>query len=217
MNGIETATVASTPRKPQRANGRARYDRLVSAAEALLEREGLEALSIQQIAKEAGVPMASVYHFFPSSAAACVAVAESYLAGFAGTVTRPISGYEALGWRDVIAVLMRRTVEYYRAHPYAQRLILGSDYSWHIRQADLLNNQSMAQDVIGLVRAKFLGAGEAELLEALVVAISLGDAVWALSVARHEVITRQYLEEAILAACSYLAAKFPQSDGDGHS
>jgi AcrR family transcriptional regulator len=204
---IDTAT----PRKPERQNGKKRYAVLLAAAEKLLERDGLEALTIQNIAREAGVPMASVYHFFPSPVAACIAVAETYLAGFAVNIRREIPNIGELNWREIIAILKQRTVKYYRAHPYAQRILLGSEISWHIRQVDLANNKMLAELVYDLVADQFPGAEKQALLNAIAIAISIGDAVWSLSICEHEVITKQYAEDAVLAECAYIAAKFPQN------
>jgi AcrR family transcriptional regulator len=201
----------STPRRPERENGKRRYAILLAASEKLLERDGLAALTIQNIAREAGVPMASVYHFFPSPVAACIAVAEAYLEGFAVSVRREIAGIEALNWREILAILKQRAVDYYRAHPYAQRLLLGSEVSWHVRQADLANNRMLAKLVYDRVADQFPGVEEQALLNALAVAISIGDAIWSLSISEHDVITKQYAEDTIIAECAYLAAKFPQN------
>lgn len=106
---------------------------------------------------------------------------------------------------------MQRAVEYYRNHPYAQRLILGSEFSWHVRQADLENNRMLARLVYDQIADQFPGADEQDLITSIGIAISIGDAVWALSIAEHEVITKQYAEEAMLAECAYISAKFPQN------
>lgn len=205
--GARPLPETALPRRPERANGRRRYEMLVSAAQRLLERDGIAALTIQQIAREARVPMASVYHFFPSPAAACVAVAEAYLQGFSEIVARPIARVTEMTWREVIATLMRRAFDHYRAHPYAQHLILGSEYSWQIRQADVRNNRALARAVGALIRAKVPAVDDQVLVEALVVGIHIQDAIWSLSVVEHGAVTRQAMDEAVLAACGYLEAK----------
>ena len=43
---------------------------------------GLLGMTIQRISRAAGVPMASVYHFFPTATAVAVAIAQSYFEGF---------------------------------------------------------------------------------------------------------------------------------------
>ena len=203
---------ARQPRQPERANGRKRYDLLLAAAERLLERDGAEGLSIQKLAAEAEVPMASVYHFFPSPAAISVALAETYREGFLHAVSDDVTGRSAMSWQTVMAELMRRAVAYYGAHPYAQALILGSELSWHFRRTDLANNRALAGPLMHQLEDKFPGVDQAELANGLAIAISIGDAVWAVSVLQHNTITPEFADEATLAVCSYLQAKFgPQA------
>jgi AcrR family transcriptional regulator len=196
------------PRRPERANGRKRYEQLLEAAERLLDQSGSSELTIQNVAREAEVPMASVYHFFPSPAAISVALAESYLSGFAALVREPIPNRAEKSWQEIIAILIERTVEFYRAHPYAQTLVLGSDHSWHIRKADLDNNRVMADVILDHIRDKFALVETRALWDAIMVGISLSDAVLSLSIAEQEVITRHYASEAVVAVCGYLSGKF---------
>jgi AcrR family transcriptional regulator len=196
------------PRKPQRANGRRRYELLLDAAERLLAREYGLGLTIQQLAREAGVPMASVYHFFPGPVAVSVALSERYMAGFERLVASPIIDRNSISWRQIIDILHQRAVGFYRAHPYAQKLLLGSDHSWAIRQADVANNRRIAGAVVGLIADKFPQVAAPELLEALVIGINVGDAVYAVSIAERGEITPDFAREATIAACAYLASKF---------
>lgn len=215
MIEAESSTAdTNVPRKPERVNGRRRYAELVAAAERLLERDGLAHLTIQKIAREAKVPMASVYHFFPSPTAACLAVAETFLDGFAAALSEEIDNLEAMAWRDVIAVLQARTVEFYANHPYAGSLLLGSDRSWHIRQHDLANNRAMAETISRLIARHFPWVEPNALERGIVNAISIGDAIWALSIAEHGRITPDYADEALLAACSYIEARFASDQPD---
>ena len=53
------------PRQPTRKPGIERYNRIVLAAEALiLETGSLEGITLEAVAKRAGVPRASLYYFF---------------------------------------------------------------------------------------------------------------------------------------------------------
>lgn len=198
------------PRRPERANGQRRYEMLLDAAEKLLAKEDARGLTIQKLAREAGVPMASVYHFFPAPPAISIALAARYMAGFADLVGRPIEGRAALDWPDIIAELWARTVRFYREHPYAQKLVLGSDHSWHIRRCDLANNRMIADAIARLIADRFPGLPADSLLEAIVVGISIGDSVLTLSIAEHGEITPHYGDEAALAVIGYLQRKFGQ-------
>lgn len=200
------------PRKPQRANGRLRYEHLLDAAERLLVADGPDALTIQRLAQAAGVPMASVYHFFPGPSSVSIGLAERYLAGLAEVIGQPVSDAATLAWQDIVAALMDRAVGYYIAHPYAQRLILGSDHSWQIRQSDLANNRLLADFAADLLAPRFPQADPQALHRAIIVAISIGDAVLTLAVAEQGGITRAFGREATLAICGYMAAKFGTPD-----
>jgi AcrR family transcriptional regulator len=198
------------PRKPERANGRRSYEALLDAAEQLLMRDGPAALTIQRLAKEAGVPMASVYHFFPSPAAVSVGLSERYLAGFGELVGRPIENVTRMSWQDIVGTLIDRGVAYYTAHPYAQRLILGSDHSWHIRTSDLANNRLLATAIAELLADGFPDVDRGDLLQAVIVGISIGDAIFTLSIFDQGTITPGFGHEAATAICGYLTAKFGQ-------
>lgn len=199
---------AMRPRAPVRANGRRRYELLLDAAERLLQRGSAEPLSIQRLAREADVPTASVYHFLPHPAAVSVALAERYLAGLEAAVCAPIGGARTIGWTRIVALLNRRGVEFYRAHPYAQTLILGSDHSWAIRRADLANNRRMASAIAALLAVDFAEADADTLLEAVATAITVGDAVFAMSIGEGGTITDHAARDSWIAVCGYMAGRF---------
>ncbi|MFM9977131.1 MAG: TetR/AcrR family transcriptional regulator [Sphingomonadaceae bacterium] len=198
----------NTPRRPERANGRRRYEMLLDAAERLLERDSAAALTIQNLAREADVPMASVYHFFPSAPAVSIALSERYMAAFAELVMRPILGHQSMGWQAIIALLFRRAVRFYQQHPYAQTLVLGSDHSWQIRRADMANNRRLAQSVAQLIGDDFSHVTTAALIEAIVVSISMADGMFTLSIIEHGAVTPECGDEVALAVCAYLEKKF---------
>ena len=155
--------------------------------------------------------MASVYHFFPGPAAVSIGLAERYLAGLADVIGQPVADAASQPWPAIVATLMDRAVAFYVEHPYAQQLILGSDHSWQIRQSDLANNRLLAAFVADMLEGKFPQADRSALLQATIIAISVGDAVLALAVAEPGGITLTSGREATLAICGYMTAKF----GDG--
>ena len=193
------------PRRPERANGRKRFAVLLASAEHILIEEGIDGLTIQRISQIAKVPMASVYHFFPSATAAAVAVAQSYFEAFRTSVASIADDARVRPWRDVVASVMHKTVTFYREHPYAMRLIFGSDHSWKIREADVANNAQMATDLSLSIGWHFLPGDNQRIEDVFAIAIGLTDAVWSLSVARHGTITDDFATEAERATQAYLA------------
>ena len=65
-------------RSPRQERGRQRVGRILDAAEALLGEDGYEAVTTNQIAARAGVPIGSLYQFFPNKEAVVGAVAARY-------------------------------------------------------------------------------------------------------------------------------------------
>jgi len=205
----------ATPRRPSRSNGVERYHMLTAAAKRLMEKVGSEAVTIKAIAEEAGVPMASVYHFFPTPTAACVAVSETYLAEIAELIGRSVPKRSADDVNAFIVVLMRRMVNWYRRNPTAMKLMLGSDYRWNIRLADLENNRGMAASIASRIARRFALREDGRHARILNTAISIGDAVWSLSMAEDGAITPYYAGEAERAVTAYLDTAFAPGGAAG--
>jgi AcrR family transcriptional regulator len=64
--------------KPQQARSQARVDRILDVAERLFTTEGYNATTTNAIAAQAGVPIGSLYQFFPDKNAIIGALAERY-------------------------------------------------------------------------------------------------------------------------------------------
>src|SRR5580658_9370071 len=72
----------STPRRPLQERGRARYEAILDVLESLLAETDWDQIGYYQIVERAGMPAASIYHFFPSKSALVMALAERYFEHF---------------------------------------------------------------------------------------------------------------------------------------
>ena len=68
-------------RKPKQARGQLRVDEILDAAERLTLTASWDKLSTNHIAKEAGIPIGSLYQFFANKHAIAHALVERYIAG----------------------------------------------------------------------------------------------------------------------------------------
>src|SRR5262245_51840204 len=68
-------------RRPKQARGQLRVDEILDAAERLTLTLSWEQLSTNHIAKEAGIPIGSLYQFFANKHAIAHALVERYVAG----------------------------------------------------------------------------------------------------------------------------------------
>ena len=68
-------------RKPKQARGQMRVDEILDAAERLTFTMSWDKISTNHIAKEAGIPIGSLYQFFSNKHAIAQALVERYIAG----------------------------------------------------------------------------------------------------------------------------------------
>lgn len=69
---------ASTPRQPQQKRSRERVERILAAAKELIARGGSDAMKMGELAERAGVPIGSLYQFFPDKGSVVRTLAERY-------------------------------------------------------------------------------------------------------------------------------------------
>lgn len=64
---------------PQQERSRVRFQALLDVAANMIAENGLEGLQMREVARRANLPIASVYHYFPSSAALTRTLLEKHL------------------------------------------------------------------------------------------------------------------------------------------
>src|SRR6202042_1376884 len=67
--GIRPQDRMSRRSNPEQKRSRARQQALLDAAEEILGEVGADGLKMREVARRANLPIASVYHYFPSAAA----------------------------------------------------------------------------------------------------------------------------------------------------
>jgi AcrR family transcriptional regulator len=70
---------------------------ILASADAILSVEGFEALTVRRIAQDAGVPVGSIYQFFPDKAAVVDALAHGYIGEFDAAIAALVAGAQAAG------------------------------------------------------------------------------------------------------------------------
>ena len=104
------ADAAAVPlrRQPVQARAQARLDLILATAAAMVAESGAAALTTNHLAARAGIPVGSVYQYFPDKAALLTALAQAQVAAFEATLTMPADPDPA---RWVLADEVRRSVE----------------------------------------------------------------------------------------------------------
>jgi AcrR family transcriptional regulator len=135
----------SLRRVPQQARSRALIQRVLDAAEALLVREGADALTTTRIATDAGVAVGSLYQYFPDKGTIVDALARRYLDEFEGVMEEQAALAVAERWDDLPGRLIDAFADRYRAEPGYRALWFGRDFTDALREADRRNKRALAE------------------------------------------------------------------------
>ena len=105
-------------RQPLQARARQRVEEILAAAAELLTERGADALSTAAIAERAGIPIGSVYHYFPSKEAVLAELAERKFravdAAFADHLAEELA---RLPWQRALERALDASVAAFRSDP----------------------------------------------------------------------------------------------------
>ncbi|HVI33610.1 TetR/AcrR family transcriptional regulator [Phenylobacterium sp.] len=197
-------------RRPSRGRGIARYQALLEATEALLQDANPDEIGLYQIAERAGVPPASVYHFFPTKETAYQALAERYLQGLIQVHSQPIEARLIKSWQDLVELDMRRAMDYFNARPAMLKILYGGYGGVEARNIDILVTDHMAQTASDRLNLIFHVPVQRDAAKKTQISLALLDAIWTISVRLHGRITEEYLEEAFRVVVMYRRLYLPE-------
>jgi len=182
----------TTPKQP--VQDRDRFERVLDAAESLLDEHGAGQVTMQMISQESGVGRASVYQFFPSILAVWKALAVRYLSALQKQFDAAVDGQTFTHWEQVWDTLIDAAVDFYHANPRAQDILLGSEGTQEIRVADPEYDRRYAE-WIAETFGHLSNTPEALSVEHLRINVTTTTALFSLSVWEHGRITPFYINE----------------------
>jgi AcrR family transcriptional regulator len=187
-----------------------RFEVLVDSVETLLTDQSTDDVGLYQIAEHAGVPPASVYHFFPTKEAAFLALARRYLKGFSELTRRPVDPAALYSWQGLLAWDHALAAAYYAEHPPAMKLFLGGFGGMETRQADIEYNARAARNIYRRMNTAFHMPFLRDSEKKFHVNMEIADAIWSLSYVKHSAVTEEYREEALNACVAYCRLFLPE-------
>jgi AcrR family transcriptional regulator len=206
----EAVVAAIAPvRRPTQQRSKLRFEMLLNAADALLVTRETTEVGLYDIAAQAGVPPASVYHLFPTKEACFVALAERYLQEMAGFMLRRSDLDNINSWQDFIALEMGRAGVFYNDHPVMAKLFFGANVVQDVRSLDARNVQEASVSTYVRLNKYFEMPylRHADLKFAAMIGIY--DGIWMTSYCRHGYITEAFAKEAEVAALAYCETFLP--------
>jgi len=102
--------------KPSQARGKERIRLILTTAHDLFHEHGIEAVTTNDIAAAAGIPIGSVYRYFPNKGAIVLALADNYVAGLISLYDQigDQLRYTKLSWEEAIVLIVDAWATYAR-------------------------------------------------------------------------------------------------------
>lgn len=196
-------------RRPRQKRSQQRFEAILDAAERLLQTCEPAAVSVYALADEAQMSPPSIYHFFSDADQVLLALAERIQAEFVALLdTPPPTRFST--WQELSASRFEQGRQAYNSNIAARRLLLGSGMSAAIRARDLETDRQVAIRSYAEFQRYFLLPDTPEMVDRFTELLVVNDALWALSVHRHGIITDAFEEQARRARVAYARTFLPE-------
>jgi len=193
MNQTEKPQASAVPtiarKQPTQQRSRERVERMLEAASALISEKGSDALKMSEVAERAGVPIGSLYQFFPDKSAIILTLAERYNAIGRECIGEALAGVQDMaGLESAFTELVDIYYGMFLAEPVMRDIWSGTQADKALRENELADSRiigGMLADV--LIRLNPEGDRE-EIATTAFLIMSLGEATMrlAISVGRDE-------------------------------
>lgn len=194
---------AAIAREPVQQRAKARFERILQEAEALLAEAGLSGFSIPVLAERLGYTRGSVYAYFPTPYAIFNALVQRQLVDLEAIFFERAEELGRMGWREAIRAIIEHAVTFHNERPVARLLILGGAVTDDSYRAQELTIERMGS----LGRALMKRNGILLPTNPDIAALSVDIAVACLrrSFFNHGRITPAYRDAAVQAMIDFLA------------
>jgi AcrR family transcriptional regulator len=206
MPPVKTASPAR--RRPVQARSQARVERILAAATAIVEEEGVDAATTRAIAARAGVPVATLYQFFADRDAVLDEVLRRELEALDRHVAERSQAATAAGaatatLADFVEFAFEVHRAYYRSRPAFARLWFGGRRTPPVEAAVRERGRRLARDWHAVMLARGLISPTTDPITAEL-AVELGDRVFECAYRREPEVEETLFTEGKRAVAAYL-------------
>ncbi len=190
--------------------GELRRSALLDAASRLLVTHEIDDVSLEDIARQAHIPVASAYHFYQDRDALFAALAARLSDRIAAIMARPYLPAQRKDWRTLIKTALRRVTRYYSGDPAARKLLLDGKTPPEIKLAERLRDRSIGALMEGIFEQHFELPAFAGRTTVFFHTVEIADLLLQLSVMQHRRITPAMERHALIACSAYLQTFLPE-------
>ncbi|MEM6992127.1 MAG: TetR/AcrR family transcriptional regulator [Myxococcota bacterium] len=159
-------TAAQTRRSPKQERSQRRVEQILDATRGLVGRRGNDAVSMREIAAEAGVSVSSVYQYFPDKNALLRAIIERYLDEIRGEIMGVLATVRTFD--DLIAAvaqLIDRLWAMFQREPELAAVWSGIQANATLRAFDMKDTRDIAEAFAALAGTLMPSADEDEVFD----------------------------------------------------
>ena len=188
-----------------------RRQALLQAARELLEEREIEDVSFRQIAKRAGVPEGSAYHFYANRFDLFSALAAELSEDFIKAHRKAVPASKLKSWQDLAGHLVDVGARIYKSSAPARQLLIGAKTPAEVKQADRINDRQVSEVMFEVFTRHFVIPDSAEMRAAFYYFIEITDLMFMLSLIENNKITSKMIAEAKRAGIAYLGTYFQKA------
>ncbi len=210
MDSAPASTPSAQPRRstaparlPTQQRSRERVERMLAAASALIAEAGSDAMRMSEVAERAGVPIGSLYQFFPDKGAIIRTLAERYNALGRACIEEGLADVRDLdGLRDAFGRLIDIYYAMFLAEPVMRDIWSGTQADKALRDIDLDDSRQTGAMLAAVLERLRPDADRAAIATRAFLIMNLGEATMrlAISVERQE-------GDALVAAFKQMALR----------
>lgn len=138
-------SLAREPRQPVQKRSRERVQKILDAAKDIIRQEGWGAASSHAIARQAGVPPAGVYHFFPDRFIIYDALVARKSGMMRTSFIRHIAQDDEQTWADIVHIVIDAIRDYCVEDKVARELSFGCDGEFSTRWSSSTHRDDVAE------------------------------------------------------------------------
>ena len=197
------ATGPALRRVPTQARSRERVAKVLDAAAEIVVRDGVEALSTREIARAAGVPVATLYQYFSDKEDVLLALAQRDMDEMDAEVATAIAELERPDVASVVRATMTAFVRVYHRRRAFVEIYLRGRTNLAVHEFGRVHNERIAASL----RDYALDAGlvtEELTLERARLAVEVGDRIFQLAFEHWAAGDPALVEEGIVLVTRYL-------------
>jgi AcrR family transcriptional regulator len=196
---------ARVPRRP----GIRRRAALLAAARALLETRDINRINLSDVARVAGIPKSSAYHFYADIVDLYISLLAELDREMVEDLAAPLRA-RIESWQDIVAELLRRGVRFYAGNGAARQLSINPRTPPELKLRDRRNDVALGRLFESHMRARFVLPRIRHRTRVFFHAVEIADLMFSLSVLEHGIITTPMAAEALRATLGYLRNYLPE-------